>query len=48
MSTAGRANKAPAMAATTDITRERIAATEAVIRPYVRRTPLLKIGRAHV
>ena len=25
----------------TDITRERIAATEAVIRPYVRRTPLL-------
>src|ERR1700752_217930 len=29
------------MAATTEITRERIAATEAVIRPYVRRTPLL-------
>jgi threonine dehydratase len=29
------------MTATTDITRERIAATEAVIRPYVRRTPLL-------
>src|SRR5215813_15154698 len=25
----------------TEITRERIAATEAVIRPYVRRTPLL-------
>jgi threonine dehydratase len=29
------------MPAATDITRERIAATEAVIRPYVRRTPLL-------
>src|SRR5215468_2913608 len=29
------------MAATTEITRERIAATEAAIRPYVRRTPLL-------
>src|ERR1700752_1453795 len=29
------------MAATTEITRERIAATEAGIRPYVRRTPLL-------
>jgi threonine dehydratase len=29
------------MAATPDITRERIAATEAVIRPYVRRTPML-------
>jgi threonine dehydratase len=29
------------MAATPDITRERIAATEAVIRPYVRRTPLV-------
>jgi threonine dehydratase len=29
------------MATTTEITRERIAATEAVIRPYVRRTPLL-------
>jgi len=29
------------MPATTDITRERIAATEAVIRPYVRRTPQL-------
>ncbi|HLZ05135.1 MAG TPA: threonine/serine dehydratase [Bradyrhizobium sp.] len=29
------------MAAITEITRERIAATEAVIRPYVRRTPLL-------
>src|SRR6266496_3986907 len=41
MSTPGCANKGPAMAATTDITRERIAATEAVIRPYVRRTPLL-------
>ncbi len=29
------------MTATTDITRERIAATEAVIRPYVRRTPIV-------
>lgn len=29
------------MPAPTDITRERIAATEAVIRPYVRRTPQL-------
>jgi len=34
------------MAATTDITRERIAATEAVIRPYVRRTPLLAANLA--
>jgi len=34
------------MAATTDITRERIAATEAVIRPYVRRTPLLNADLA--
>lgn len=34
------------MAATTDITRERIAATEAVIRPYVRRTPLLRADLA--
>ena len=29
------------MTATTDITRERIAATEAVIRPHIRRTPLV-------
>lgn len=29
------------MTATIDITRERIAATEAVIRPHIRRTPLL-------
>src|ERR1700739_1436634 len=29
------------MADITDITRERITATEAVIRPYIRRTPLL-------
>ena len=29
------------ISATTDITRERIAATEALIRPYIRRTPLL-------
>ena len=34
------------MAATTDITRERIAVTEAVIRPYVRRTPLLQADLA--
>jgi threonine dehydratase len=34
------------MAAGTDITRERIAATEAVIRPYVRRTPLLRVDLA--
>src|SRR3954451_21353580 len=30
----------------TQITRERIAATEAVIRPYVRRTPLLEADLA--
>ena len=30
------------MTATMDITRERIAATEAVIRPHIRRTPLLQ------
>jgi len=29
------------MTASTDITRERIAATEAAIRPYVRWTPML-------
>jgi threonine dehydratase len=34
------------MAAGTDITRERIAAIEAVIRPYVRRTPLLRVDLA--
>src|SRR5882672_360500 len=34
------------MQATTDITRERIAATEAVIRPYIRRTPLLRADLA--
>jgi threonine dehydratase len=34
------------MATTTEITRERIAATEAVIRPYVRRTPLLRADLA--
>ena len=35
------------MTTATDITRERIAATEAVIRPYVRRTPLIQadLGR---
>src|ERR1700724_3331384 len=42
MSSARCAISASAMAATTDITRERIAATEATIRPYVRRTPLLE------
>ena len=31
---------------TTEITRERIAATEAVIRPYVRRTPVLNVDLA--
>jgi threonine dehydratase len=31
---------------TTDITREAIAATEAVIRPYVRRTPILNVDLA--
>src|SRR5580704_9565321 len=40
MSSARCAIGASAMAVTTDITRERIAATEAAIRPYVRRTPL--------
>jgi threonine dehydratase len=34
------------MTAESDITRERIAATEAVIRPYVRRTPLLSADLA--
>ena len=34
------------MAAITPITRERIAATEAVIRPYIRRTPLLQADLA--
>lgn len=34
------------MTATMDITRERIAATEAVIRPHVRRTPLLQVDLA--
>jgi threonine dehydratase len=34
------------MPATSNITRERIAATEAVIRPYVRRTPLLRADLA--
>ena len=31
------------MTATMDITREHIAATEAVIRPYVRRTPVVRV-----
>lgn len=34
------------MTATMDITRERIAATEAVIRPHIRRTPLLQADLA--
>ncbi|MGQ0684879.1 threonine/serine dehydratase [Bradyrhizobium sp.] len=34
------------MAATKEISRERIAATEAVIRPYVRRTPMLRTDLA--
>ncbi|WP_018318810.1 threonine/serine dehydratase [Bradyrhizobium sp. WSM2793] len=34
------------MTATMDITRERIAATEAVIRPHIRRTPLLRADLA--
>ena len=34
------------MAEITPITRERIAATEAVIRPFVRRTPLVKADMA--
>lgn len=34
------------MTKTMDITRERIAATEAVIRPHIRRTPLLKADLA--
>ncbi len=34
------------MTATMDITRERIAATEAVIRPHIRRTPLLQANLA--
>jgi threonine dehydratase len=36
----------PAMAEATPVTRERIAATEAVIRPYVRWTPLLRADLA--
>jgi len=34
------------MTATTNITRERIAATEAVIRPHIRRTPLVQADLA--
>jgi len=34
------------MTTTTDITRERIAATEALIRPYIRRTPLVQADLA--
>ncbi|WP_092186673.1 threonine/serine dehydratase [Bradyrhizobium sp. cf659] len=41
MSTPGWAIKDGIMTATMDITRERIATTEAVIRPHVRRTPLI-------
>ncbi|MGV7216364.1 threonine/serine dehydratase [Bradyrhizobium sp. UFLA05-112] len=46
MSTPRRAIKVAIMTAATGITRERIAATEAVIRPHVRRTPLLKANLA--
>ncbi|KJC54885.1 threonine dehydratase [Bradyrhizobium sp. LTSP849] len=38
--------KAGIMTATTDITPERIASTEAVIRPHIRRTPLLTANLA--
>ena len=34
------------MTATMDINRERIAATEAVIRPHIRRTPLVEADLA--
>ena len=34
------------MTATSDISRERIAATEAVIRPHIRRTPLIQADLA--
>src|SRR6202042_3643638 len=43
MSTPGRAIIATM---TTEITREAIAATETVIRPYVRRTPVLNVDLA--
>jgi threonine dehydratase len=46
MSTPRRAIKDAIMTTTTDITRERIAATEAVIRPHIRRTPLLNANLA--
>ena len=42
----GCANKNDIMTATMDITRERIAATEAVIRPHIRRTPLIQTDLA--
>src|SRR5690348_8771430 len=45
MSTPESANRA-IMPAITDITRERIAATEALIRPYIRRTPLVQADLA--
>src|SRR5689334_13755837 len=43
MSTPGRAIRG---AMSTDITREHIAATETVIRPYIRRTPVLNADLA--
>jgi threonine dehydratase len=46
MSTPGCAIKVTIMTATTDITPERIAATEAVIRPHIRRTPLVQADLA--
>ncbi|MCK1732478.1 threonine/serine dehydratase [Bradyrhizobium sp. 138] len=46
MSTLRCAIKDAIMTVTMDITRERIAATEAVIRPHVRRTPLLQADLA--
>ncbi|WP_084299097.1 threonine/serine dehydratase [Bradyrhizobium sp. WSM1743] len=46
MSTARRAILTSIMTPTMDITREQIAATEAVIRPHIRRTPLLEANLA--
>ncbi|TFV70708.1 threonine/serine dehydratase [Bradyrhizobium frederickii] len=46
MSTLGCAILDDIMTATMDITRERIAATEAVIRPHIRRTPLVQADLA--
>ncbi|WP_342735170.1 threonine/serine dehydratase [Bradyrhizobium sp. B117] len=46
MSTLRCGMKAAIMTATMDINRERIAATEAVIRPHIRRTPLIQADLA--